>query len=450
MAILPGNGAIDSQTYLSPTSHEHATEIFCVRACTHADALDLVAVGGENHVEVIQRDPKSLAPSFKVIASFHIGCSVNAISWSPQTVSPAVSEKWFLKLVVAGSDDVLRLLTKSSLDADDYDTIEGNVTPFGGGLSGHHGRINDVCFCLAETYHNNVASIGNDVLILWNLNPTNASEAENEYDDDDDEGGDTEEEVENDLNFSMSVGSIDQSQLTSPSKGTSRSKSAATRQHSKDQTPAFHPTAYPITFPHPLHTVTAHPKSANQFVVSDSRGTVFVVNWTELGQENAGTRRHRVVELTDPRALTDGLTSVKGAWSGGASWKPNDVNLIGATYGNRWSVWDMRKLQGGKPVASGEGHAQGGSRFRWCPTDPHLFAVSTESPLNGALMKVYHTSYPNAPRTYPILPRPHRVRDFDWLGEVGPEDTVRAWMAVAVGRKLFFLAGGDPLPANLA
>jgi hypothetical protein len=37
-------------------------------------------------------------------------------------------------------DYSLHLLTKSHVD-DDY------VFPFGGGLSGHHGKVNDIAFC---------------------------------------------------------------------------------------------------------------------------------------------------------------------------------------------------------------------------------------------------------------------------------------------------------------
>ena len=38
---------------------------------------------------------------------------------------------------------------------------------------------------------------------------------------------------------------------------------------------------------------------------------------------------------------------------------------MGAAYGSRWSVWDMRKLQGGKPVATGQGFIHGTHRFRY-------------------------------------------------------------------------------------
>ena len=37
---------------------------------------------------------------------------------------------------------------------------------------------------------------------------------------------------------------------------------------------------------------------------------------------------------------------------------------IGATYGSRYSIWDLSNLQGGKPNISGPGFAEGGHQFR--------------------------------------------------------------------------------------
>ena len=44
------------------------------------------------------------------------------------------------RIASASVDYSLHLLTKSHID-DDY------VFPFGGGLSGHHGKVNDIAFC---------------------------------------------------------------------------------------------------------------------------------------------------------------------------------------------------------------------------------------------------------------------------------------------------------------
>lgn len=44
------------------------------------------------------------------------------------------------RIAAAGIDFGLHLLTKSA-SAGEY------IFPFGGGLSGHHGKVNDMCFC---------------------------------------------------------------------------------------------------------------------------------------------------------------------------------------------------------------------------------------------------------------------------------------------------------------
>lgn len=45
-----------------------------------------------------------------------------------------------VRLAVAGADFGLYLLMKSPLEGE-------SIFPFGGGLSGHHGKINDMTFC---------------------------------------------------------------------------------------------------------------------------------------------------------------------------------------------------------------------------------------------------------------------------------------------------------------
>lgn len=433
-------------------SYSHPTDVHAVRACLNDNALDLLAVGGENMVEVLQREQADTpAPTFKVIASFYIATTVRALAWSPRTISPSASDDWFLELVVAGTDKQLRLLLKSPSKDGSPDLEE--IRPFGGGLSGHHKTINDVCFCTSETYQTHCASVGDDGLIMWNLYP----KAEG----DEDEHGDGAENTtgRNTTNGVEGTGTDTEEEVERSLEPESRHSSRAPRTNTNAATPGAplrpladapppQATAYIIKFPHPLHTISAHPNSASQFMVSDVRGVVCIVDWTKttLGQDSVGRpgwRGHRVVELVDPRALADGVAGGRGKWTGGAGWKRDDKNVIGATYGSRWSVWDLRKLQGGKPIATGEGMEYGGDRFRWSPSDPHLFAISTSSPLGGASVKVYKTTSPAAPREYIILPSPHRVKDFDWLAPSVPGDHIRAWLAVAAGKQVFFVAGGD-------
>lgn len=50
-----------------------------------------------------------------------------------------------------------------------------------------------------------------------------------------------------------------------------------------------------------------------------------------------------------------------------------------------------------------------------------------------------------APRVLNLGNKPNRVRDFDWIGSVSHENLDSpAWMAVAVGRRVLFIAAGIP------
>lgn len=149
-----------------------------------------------------------------------------------------------------------------------------------------------------------------------------------------------------------------------------------------DYNPPLPPAAYPIAFTQPLNTVCAHPSNARSILVSDSTGTLSVLNWMDLSdpsslatsqtdnpnQEESSTqiwRGHRIVEFVDPSAVGRSASgNDNGRWGGGASWKPNDPDTFGATYGGKWFTWNLKNLQGGKPTLSGEGFAEGGHRFR--------------------------------------------------------------------------------------
>ena len=93
------------------------------------------------------------------LAFFNLGLRTTAIAWSPRSVSPDVSDDWLVecvplihcllhipfslsplsRLVISTHDFGLHLLTKSE------DSPE-RIMSFGGGLTGHHGRINDITF----------------------------------------------------------------------------------------------------------------------------------------------------------------------------------------------------------------------------------------------------------------------------------------------------------------
>ncbi|QRV86547.1 hypothetical protein RhiJN_14565 [Ceratobasidium sp. AG-Ba] len=366
-------------------------------------------------VYLLLRDNSQKFLAFKTVASFHVGSTAVALDWSPDAISPVSSDNWNIELGVACADGNMRILRKTPLSEP-----TGEIRIFGGGTTGHSARITSLAFSSARV-GTHVASVGEDCnLLVWNLSPKRIK---------------TEEDMDSsDADMSMEgAGAGD-----------------------------LPPSAYPIPFSHPLQDVIAHDANARSLLVADTRGAVSLVDWAGMEIEEGtpeGWRRQRIVELMDPRRVAEGITGVRtsgvprnSSLSGGADWKPDDSNIIGATYGSRWMIWDLRRLQGGKPVATGEGFLTGGHRFRWCPTDENLFAVSTASPIPGAAIKVYHISFPGAPRMYQVLPRPHRVRDIDWLTELptssdqnetenGLQTRVPSppWLAVAIGRKVFFV-----------
>lgn len=64
---------------------------------------------------------------------------------------------FIFRLAVAGADFGLHLLTKSA-------TSSETVFPFGSGLSGHHGKVNDMSLCggRSEDSHRYVATVSGD------------------------------------------------------------------------------------------------------------------------------------------------------------------------------------------------------------------------------------------------------------------------------------------------
>ena len=89
------------------------------------------------------------------------------------------------------------------------------------------------------------------------------------------------------------------------------------------------PTALVIPFAHTLHSVTSHPSSNKEFVVADSRGCVFLVDWRrdpeDVEEEVYGY--HCLVELIHPRALADAATGLTRHVSACASWRTDNANM---------------------------------------------------------------------------------------------------------------------------
>ena len=92
---------------------------------------------------------------------------------------------------------------------------------------------------------------------------------------------------------------------------------------------------------------------------------------------------------------------------------------IGAVHRSRFSLWDLSKLQGGKPALSGPSFPEGAHRFRWCPTYPEYFAISTRNAgVRGATIHVHSAMHAHAhvePTAFTLAPRPLCVRDFDFV-----------------------------------
>ncbi|KZT36990.1 hypothetical protein SISSUDRAFT_988324 [Sistotremastrum suecicum HHB10207 ss-3] len=379
-------------------THNHGSRIFVVRACLNDDALDLVAIGGIQAVQVIS----CTAEECKVVANFHIGAEVTAIAWSPRATSPESSSNSFIELVAAGRDKNIRVLTKLHND-------EEKIFNFGGQLTGHQRTINDLTFCggsddMGWKY---VASVGgtpnilpdDKMLAVWDLYPPSESDRS--------------------IRVPSSFTSFQESRLQ--------------------------PTAWTEFFAHPLNTVAFHPQSPSEVIVSDCQGSVFLVDWrTDYDVPGYDRGRNAVVaEFLDPKALGDARIGLSKSWSGSASWKRDDLNVIGASFGDRWCLWDQRQMRGGKPLFTGSGFPGGSYRFRWCPTETNLFATIPLESDEGAVLRIYNTAFLQAsPTTLTILPRPHRVSDFDWLGS-----TIRGTprVVVAIGQSVCVAAIGENL-----
>ena len=74
------------------------------------------------------------------------------------------------------------------------------------------------------------------------------------------------------------------------------------------------PTALVIQFSAPLTSVSSHPSTSKQLVISDSRGSVFFIDWRKDPTENDEDAWHgqSVMELLLPKALARSVTNISG------------------------------------------------------------------------------------------------------------------------------------------
>ncbi|KAF9002014.1 hypothetical protein BDQ17DRAFT_1327033 [Cyathus striatus] len=368
--------------------YDHRAEISVVRACLSDDANDLLAVGGEHSVDVL----RVTDTGFRTIASFHTGTRITALAWSSNTISPTAADEWAIELAASGEDYGLYLLTKSA-DAEEH------IFSFGGGLSGHHGRVNDMIFCGGwdEDSARYVATVSDDkMLMVWDLLPT--------------------------VNISSSK--------PSPARSTDLDNCAIT---SRSQ-----PTAYVIPFPHPLVTIDSHPSTSKEFLVADCHGSIYLTDWrSDPDDPNRDHLRHsNVMEFADPHALAMASMGNSVRWTGSAAWRADSPDIIGAVYGSKFSIWDISHLRGGLPLFSSASFSEGG--HRWCRTYPEYFAISTQSPNKGAVIHVHNFNYVHAqPTAFNLHARPHYIKDFDFMATRGIPR-----IAAAVGREVVVFSIG--------
>lgn len=197
----------------------------------------------------------------------------------------------FIRLAVATEDYNLHLLSKSSTDPE-------YIYPFGGGTSGHHGLVNDMAFCggWAEDSSRYVATVSDDrMLMVWDLQPATSPSQPH---------------------LSSAPPSPSPSPMGSPDS-------------SRPQ-----PTAYVIPFPHPLTSISSHPLTSKEFLVSDCRGSIFLTDWRsdleamDDGLGNASLRHGNLIELVEPYAMSAaGMGQQVGPWGGSTAWRPDSVDM---------------------------------------------------------------------------------------------------------------------------
>ncbi|PCH38782.1 hypothetical protein WOLCODRAFT_136435 [Wolfiporia cocos MD-104 SS10] len=361
--------------------YKHGTDIHVVRACYEEAGADLLAIAGVDTVEILLITPTSSMH----IASFNVGTRVTALTWSPRVASPTASRDWSIEVVAAAENYKLYLLTKSA-------EHEEHVFEFGGGINGHHGKINDMTFCggRGEESMRYLATVSDDkTLMVWDLNPPTTGPKPTDSDD----------SLMEDIIIEFPQ-----------------------------------PTAYVMTFPHPLTSVNSHPTSSTELLVADCRGSIFIKDWRADPDASEQNPWHTssTVELVEPYALASTVTGTSKRWSGSVSWRRDSFDIIGAAYGSGFALWDLSDLRGAKPSVSGTSFPEGNGQFRWSPTSPEYFAISSSSPAHGAAINVHHAGYTNAsPVQFPLGPRPLYVRSFDFLACPGIPR-----IAAAVGRDL--------------
>ncbi|KAH9817190.1 WD40-repeat-containing domain protein [Melampsora americana] len=356
---------------------------------------NLLAVGTTHTLQILRLNEDY---SSTVIKVFRIGTRVQHLAWGPCSLTTLENNLEVLKyeLLIGCEDQSLRLI-KSQSDPKSLKTFKSSIKVFGGGYTGHSGRITSIAWCSVSGYSNIIASSASDnCILIWNIESN---------------GGSTRREEE---------GEEERTDIPTPT------------------------LLGPLRFT-PL-TISFHPHSSSKLMVYDSTGTIKLIDWTKPNQPI-------LLSLIEPRSLIRKLNSI-GSDSppfGMAEWKIDEMNVLGSINGKRWSVWDLRSTLAGNPMATGE-IGNGDlipDTFKWCPTNSRLFALSSSSPntftSGTGPIQIYFTSFPQSPRSirlpHHILQSRSRVHDIEWsINQIGIHQN--DVLLVAIGKEVLWIQVG--------
>lgn len=196
---------------------------------------------------------------------------------------------------MADTEFGLHLLRKSSQG-------DENTFSFGGGLTGHHGKINDMTFCggRGEDSSRYLATVSGWLLALFSSCLL-------------------------DSRIYLDDKMLMVWDLQPPVEPPFREQSS----ENEDRNDRPRPTAYVIAFPNPLTTVNSHPSTSKEFLVSDSHGSIFLTDWRSDPQEmDQDVWRHSsLLELVEPSALYHRTMDSSTRWSASVAWRRDTSDM---------------------------------------------------------------------------------------------------------------------------
>ena len=83
--------------------------------------------------------------------------------------------------------------------------------------------------------------------------------------------------------------------------------------------------------PHPLTSISSHPLTSKEFLISDCRGSVYLTDWRSDAQDlegnGAGLRHSNLAELVEPGALAAACMGQSWRWSGLTAWRVDSLDM---------------------------------------------------------------------------------------------------------------------------